>query len=441
MGGFLSTPGILYQRKAKPVTKPRPQAEYFIALRYLLGRAREGGRYLRGAAAGIALSLIPIIVTLIVSDGMIRGITDRYLELGTGHLRIYSYHSAEETLLDNDFSQFPQIRGLWAEQQGLGVIMGNRGKSGATIRAVDPSFWEDPGSSRFLRVISGSMMIENAGEVLLGEELAAAIGAELGQTIYIMSIRVSESGMNIPRTMPFLVKGIVSSGYRELDAFWCILSKEGGNRILAPELSSSFLVAKVQDPYGNLELLARNIAWTLGAGYGIYTWMDLQRSQYSSYESTRQLLLFIMALIVLVAAVNVSSATSMLVIERQRDIAVLKASGASPGSTSRIFLWAAFLTGLTGSAIGASLGLLLGYFINPLIRCIEWVLNLFSHIFHGEEVKILDPGYYLETIPIIINWKMVALIMVFSILCSVLSSYLPARRAGKIQPIELLRKF
>ncbi|MDR0730204.1 MAG: ABC transporter permease, partial [Treponema sp.] len=57
----------------------------------MLGRAKEGGRYLRGAAAGIALSLVPIIVTLIVADGMIRGITDRFIELGTGHLQVYDY--------------------------------------------------------------------------------------------------------------------------------------------------------------------------------------------------------------------------------------------------------------------------------------------------------------------------------------------------------------
>ena len=64
------------------------KASFFIAIRYLWGRAHEGVRYLRGAAAGIAVSLVPIIVTLIVADGMIRGIVDRYIELGTGHLQV-----------------------------------------------------------------------------------------------------------------------------------------------------------------------------------------------------------------------------------------------------------------------------------------------------------------------------------------------------------------
>ncbi|GHV81537.1 ABC transporter substrate-binding protein [Spirochaetia bacterium] len=416
------------------------KGEFFIALRYLLGRAREGGRYLRGAAAGIALSLIPIMVTLIVADGMIRGITDRYLELGTGHLRVYNYLDPEYIPLEG-LEDLPGIRGFWMERQGLGVVMGAKGKAGTTVRAVEPSFWTDPGSARFLKTIAGSAALESGSDVLLGEELARTVGAEVGKTIYIMSIRVSESGRNIPRTMPYTVRGIVSSGYRELDALWCIVSYEGGGRILAPELSNTYLTVKIDDPYGKAGIADRQLSRLLGTGYGVYTWKEIQRSQYSSYESTRQLLLFIMALIVMVAAVNVSSATSMLVLERQRDIAVLKAAGASPGATSRIFLWASFLTGLTGAAAGSALGLLIGRFINSLIHGLEGLLSFFSGLFHGSQVKILDPGYYLEQIPIIIDWKMVFIIGFFTILCSILASWFPARRAGKIRPIELLRKF
>ncbi|MDR0473154.1 MAG: ABC transporter permease, partial [Treponema sp.] len=90
---------------------------FFIALRYLLGRAHEGGRYLRGAAAGIALSLVPIVVTLIVADGMIRGITDRYLELGTGHLQIYNYQAPQEPEAALPYIDgFPGVRGVWSER-------------------------------------------------------------------------------------------------------------------------------------------------------------------------------------------------------------------------------------------------------------------------------------------------------------------------------------
>jgi lipoprotein-releasing system permease protein len=335
----------------------------------------------------------------------------------------------------------PGLRGTWLERQGLGVLAGKKGRTGATIRATESSFWEDEGSSRFLKTISGSAKIEEDRDVILGDALAESLGAEVGDTLRIMTLRLSSDGRNIPRLFPFTIKGIVSSGYRELDSLWCIVGYDAGKRILAPELSSSYLMVKIEDPYTGADDAGYDIYQRLGIGYGIYTWKELQRSQYSSYESTRQLLLFIMALVVIVAAVNVSSATSMLAIERQRDIAVLKAFGTKPRGISRIFIWGAFLTGLTGGIIGIALGLGIGSAINPIIHGLEKALGFFSGLFHGGEVKILDPGYYLENIPLVIDWKAVFIIGIGTIIASMLASWIPARRAGSIPPIELLRKY
>jgi lipoprotein-releasing system permease protein len=416
-------------------------AAFFIAFRYLLGRAREGGRYLRGAAAGIALSLIPIIVTLIVADGMIRGITDRYLELGTGHLQVYNYANpaAPEEALEA-VQELPGLQGVWQEIHSLGVLVGNKGSRGASIRAVENSFWEDKGSRKYLTAVDGENFLEGNGEVLLGEELARSVGAEVGGSVRIMTFRTTPEGRTIPRVSVFTVKGIVSSGYRELDSLWCLMTLDAGKRFL-PESSASYLMLKIGDPYKNADTAAGRLSRLLGPGYGIYTWKSLQRSQYSSYESTRQLLILIMALIVLVASVNVSSATSMLAIERQRDIAVLKAAGASPAFTGGVFLWGAFLTGLAGSVLGIAAGLLIGGSVNTLIRGLESVLSLVTGLFQREPVTILDSGYYLETIPIIIDAPAVCLIGVSTILCSILASWIPARRAGRLKPLEILRKY
>jgi len=413
----------------------------FIAFRYLLGRAHEGGRYLRGAAAGIALSLIPIVVTLIVADSMIRGITDRYLELGTGHLQVYNYldpHDPEAAL--PYIEEFPGIRGVWPERHGLGVIYCGSVSKGATIRAVDKSFWEDEGSMKFLKVLSGEAKTETERDVLLGEDLALSLGASPGSTVRIMTIRTTQAGRFIPRVTTFTVKGIVSSGYRELDSLWCIMSLEAGKQLLT-DSGGACLMLKIDDPYARADSMAISIYSVLGQGYGVYTWKLLQSSQYSSYESTRQLLLFIMALIVLIAAVNVSSATSMLVIERQRDIAVLKASGAGPSFTSAVFLWGAFLTGFSGSVLGTAAGLSIGCSVNTLVRSLETVLSFFSSLFRAGPVTILDSSYYLETIPIILNGKAVFIIAICTVLSSVLASWIPAHRAGKIKPVEILRKY
>jgi lipoprotein-releasing system permease protein len=419
----------------------KKKTAFFIALRYLWGRAHEGGRYLRGAAAGIAVSLVPIIVTLIVADGMIRGIIDRYLELGTGHLQVFNFsgsgfgESTIETIIDIE-----GIRGVWPEKRGIGVLAGRTGRTGVTVRSIEASFWDDPGSAAYLQIIEGVHKPETERDIVLGETLAASIGVQPGDTVRLMTVGTNEAGRTSPRSAAFTVRGILSSGYNELDALWCIVSWEGGLRVLSPDQSSSSLIVKIDEPYQKEEIILRELFFRLGGGYSIFTWKDLLRSQYSSYETTRQLLLFIMAVIVLVAAVNVSSATNMLVLERQRDIAILKVSGASVNGVIKVFLWGSFLTGLTGAVFGIIFGLLIGSNINTIIRSLEKFLSFFSGLFRGGEITILDPGFYLETIPIIIDWKTVVLIGFFAILCSVLSSWIPARRAGKLKPMELLRK-
>jgi len=416
------------------------KAAFFIAIRYLWVRAHEGGRYLRGAAAGIAVSLVPIIVTLIVADGMIRGITVLYLELGTGHIPVFDMmgYGLEEAI--EQLCEIEGVRGVWQERRGMGVLAGRGGRTGVTVRSIESSFWDDPGSFKFLKIIDGVHKPETDRDIVLGETLAENINAKVGDTVRLMTVRDSDGGRLSPRMTSFTVRGIMSCGYNELDALWCIINLDGGSRVFSSEHSAACLIVKIDDPYGKAEDFLMKLFMKLGSGYSFYTWKDLLRSQYSAYETSRQLLLFIMALIVVVAAVNVSSATSMLVLERQRDIAVLKVSGASVLSVMQVFLIGSFLTGLTGSIIGIILGLLIGSNINFLIRSLEGILSFFTGLFNGEEVKILDPGFYLETIPIIIDWNMVMLIGFFAILCSILASWIPALRAGKLKPMELLRK-
>jgi lipoprotein-releasing system permease protein len=371
----------------------------FIALRYLTGRNSGGARYLLGAVAGIGLSLIPVIVTLIVADGMIRGITDRFIELGTGHLQVWPYREADTgsaAAADDDILSIIRethgVRGVWRQRESLGIIAGSTGKTGISIRAIENSYWQDEGSRRYLSAVAGEAAIMADNEALIGGELAALTGAEVGKTIRVVTLRQSSSGRTVPRTTIFTVKGIISSGYHELDSMWCIISYEVGKKILSSPPSGDPFVVKINNAYKDTGEVAALLNWRLPEDFWAYQWKDLLRSQYSSYESTRQLLLFIMLLIVLVAAVNVSSATSMLVIERQRDIAVLKAFGVSPKMISGIFLWGSFLTGLCGSIIGISAGLIIGRFINQIMRGIEAVLNFFAAFTSGWTIHILDPS-------------------------------------------------
>lgn len=421
----------------------RQRVRFFIALRYLLGRAPEGARYLRGAALGIAISMVPIMVTLIVADGMIQGITNRYLELGTGHLQVYSYLPGmdEVSLLIPRLKDIPGIGMISVERDGLGILVGPKGKTGTTLRSVSEDFFEYPGTQRYLSLLSGELSLTSPRACLLATEVAEAIGAQPGSTVHLMTVRTTGDGNMIPRITPLTVAGIVSSGYRDLDALWCFIPYELGRSILASDASQSFLVIKTDNPYRGLDATAREIQDRLGDSVDVYSWKELQATQFQSFESTRQMLIFIMALIVLVAAVNVASATSMLVVERRREIAILKSCGATPGDISALFALGAGITGMLGSAIGIAFGLGIGYTINEIIHGLESILSLLAGLFNGGPVVILNPSYYLERIPIVINWSMVGILFCITVLGSVLAALGSARRAGRLSPVEILQKY
>jgi len=403
---------------------------FFIAFRYLSGRTKGQERYLAGAAAGIALSLVPIMVTLIVSDGMIRGITDRFLELGTGHIGIYG---EDFETAAGDFAGLPGedevisslkaragVRGVWREIDGTGIVLGKTGKKGIAIRAVENAFLEDEGSLKYLSAISGEARFESSNDILIGAELAKAAGAQAGEKLRIMTLNSGADGNALPRSALFNVRGIVSSGYHEIDSMWCLMNIEAGKKFFTG--ADGFFLVKVDDPYAAADEIAADFNREFNPLYSAWTWKLLQSSQYKSYQSTKQMLLFIMALIILVAAVNVSSATSMLVIERERDILILKSFGASPRYISAVFLTGSLLTALAGAAAGIFAGLLLGVRINEALRLLEKLINIFTGLFNAGEVKILDPDFYLETIPVIIDWNTVVFIGIFTVFCALLSS-------------------
>jgi ABC-type lipoprotein release transport system permease subunit len=97
--------------------------------------------------------------------------------------------------------------------------------------------------------------------------------------------------------------------------------------------------------------------------------------------------------------------------------------------------------GLLGSVAGISIGLLAGRFINEINRFLEALFALAAKVFHGQPIEILNSGYYLDKIPIVIEWKTVALIGLFTVLASAFASWIPARQAAQTHPTEILRKF
>jgi lipoprotein-releasing system permease protein len=449
-------------------------AALFFARRILGFRdnGSRGTRYLRGAIVGVALSMVPLVVVMVVSDSMIEGITDRYIEVGTYHLQVKPYFAVGNEELEEKASllrKLPGIKSAFPELQNPGVaIMGSR-TAGVALRAVDDSFLEDPGTSAYLRVNSGEAKLDSANQILLGEALARNLGAKVGDIVSIATTKsvsaassakddakISQLGTTTaytPKISAFKVRGIVSAGYRELDALWAFVSLRAGQRISSPGVTYSLIGIKVDKPYADLASMRASIESSLAADgaaddWSVLTWPEAERNVYKSFSTTKAILLLVMAIAVAVAAINVSSALVMLVLERRRDIAILKSSGASPGFIGRVFVIAGLGVGACGTLIGIAVGALLSWRINDLIGATEAIANAFSRLLAllsgapapHNAIRFLDPSYYLERIPVSISLGELFIVAATSLLLCLIASLVPAGRASRLPPLDIFRK-
>ncbi|RKX79985.1 MAG: ABC transporter permease [Spirochaetes bacterium] len=431
----------------------------FLCFRNIFGKeSRKNGdssrRKLRTAVAGIFLSLIPLIVVLEMASGMIEGITRRYLEVGTFHLqaRNYSGRVGEEEIFSLA-EKISRIRGVTQAVpiiQGLGLAYSKKGTGGVALRALPADLYiRDKAIKEYVEFLQGEFNLESPEDLLISRSIAEKLNVRLGDRVKILTAMIVPGRPFILRPNIFTVRGVFTTGYHELDSLAVYIPYQRGERLFR-EAGSRFIGIKVEDPYSSLSGMIREIRQVLPGGWIVYTWYELEESMYRAFQTTKSLLIFIMILIVCVASVNISSALIMMVIEKNREIAILKSTGASPETISLSFVFTGFLIGTIGTVLGTGAGLLVSVNINEVIGGLESFINgilkiVWSIFFSRAEqefsqIEILNPSFYLQTIPIRIDpWELFG-IAALTIALSTFASYFPARRAGRIRPLDILRK-
>ena len=154
-----------------------------------------------------------------------------------------------------------------------------------------------------------------------------------------------------------------------------------------------------------------------------------------------------MMLILLVASINIASAIVMLVMERKKEIAILKSLGEKPSNITLSFVISGLACGLGGLIIGIPCGIIISLFSNQCVAFIEKVVNFFVRLYYHFKgssmqglVKLMDPAYHLQKIPVIIPADKILLICLFTLILSLLVSLIPSVKAGKEKPLDILRK-
>jgi lipoprotein-releasing system permease protein len=266
--------------------------------------------------------------------------------------------------------------------------------------------------------------------IVIGQELAGILGVYMGDAVNVVSPlgRITPLGM-VPKMVQFRVVGIFDSGLYEYDTGLAYISLKDAQHFFDLGERVTGIEVKTGDIYAAGGIRER-IQERLGPDYWAKDWMQMNRNLFSALKLEKITMFIILSLIILVAALNIISTLTMLVMEKGKEIAILKSMGARRKSIMRIFMVEGMIIGLVGTALGCGLGLLVALNLETIVGFIE---NLFNF-------KVIDSSvYYIDKLPSRVKTVDVALVVGISFLISLFSTLYPSYKASKLDPVEAIR--
>ena len=425
-------------------------------------------RSLWGALLCIGLSIVPLVVVLSITNGMIQGMSDRIIGLSSSNIQAYVSPKLKAVQTSQDYceyaQQFKQINGVldvYPEVSVTALAAGKKMRTGAQIRALDKTiFTKNKAFKELFTVVEGDIQ-EYTDQAyndetsslqkyaVIGQKMAELLELHAGDTFRIITIKTA-NGKQSPKLTSFKVSAIVSSGYQELDALWVFVPLETVYQFVSLDNASYTIMINTPDAYSaDLVRIQRELKASFGKYMNFYRWDQVHEAEFENFSSTKVMLVFIMLLIVLVASINISSAIVMLVMERRKEIAILKSIGATPSGITFAFIITGMTCGLGGLAVGLPFGLLAAVNANQIVNFIEKIVNFFARFGYllkgvpAQEIKairLMDPAYYLQIIPVELPFSQLLLIAVATVLLALLVSIIPSVKAGREKPLDIIRK-
>ena len=404
--------------------------EFFVGLRYLRARRKQAFISLITfiSVAGVMLGVMAMMVVLAVMTGFGTDIKSKILG-ANAHMRVMSRIGTLD-LHDEVMTKIETVKGVKATAPFIhGQVMLRRGSrvSGAILRGIDPSRagrvvdLEKSVKETDLRVLGGS---EVPPGIILGKELSRLLTAYPGDDVYVVSPfggSLTPIGGRIPHMKKFKVAGLFDSGMYDYDTSFAYVSVESAQQLLKLGQSVHGIEVKVDDIY-SVDKISRSILDLLGAAYWTQDWMQMNKNFFSALKLEKVVMFIILVLIILVAAFNIISTLIMMVMEKTKDIAVLKSMGASSKSIMRIFMF----DGLVIGVIGTILGIMGGGVLCFLLKRYEFV-------------KLPSDVYYISTLPVRVQVGDVVLIALSAIAISFLATLYPSYQASRLDPAAAIR--
>jgi lipoprotein-releasing system permease protein len=266
--------------------------------------------------------------------------------------------------------------------------------------------------------------------IIIGIELSKHLNADLGDKINVISPMGKMTPIGItPRIKKFRVVGIFDSGMYEYDSSLSFISIKAGQKFFRMGEKVTGIEVKVDDIY-LAKKVAKNLKERLGFPYNTRDWIQMNKNLFSALKMEKIVMFIILTLIILVAAFNIVSTLIMVVMDKSRDIAILKSMGATNWSILKIFSIEGLIIGLLGTILGVAGGFIVVPYINEIVVLVEKYFSV--DIFPGDI-------YYLDKLPSKINYFDTLLIVTATIFISFLATLYPAWQASKMDPVEALR--
>jgi lipoprotein-releasing system permease protein len=402
--------------------------ELFVALRYLLAKRKQAFISLISliSVLGVSVGVMALLIALALMTGLQAELRDRMVG-SSAHVYVFKVGGVQDPDAETRrLLELPRVEGAAPVVLGKALLRSERGDAFVELKGVDPA--REKTVTNLSRSMQAGSVDALDGEdaqhdgILIGRDLARSLEVDVGDSVMILTV---ESAVTTPlglwsRPRQLRVAGIFSLGLYEFDNNYAFVDLPVAMRLLGKD-HPDFVELRVDDMFETNEVV-ETIVSRFGAEYMPQDWADLNRNLFSALWLEKMAISITIGLIVMVAALNIIASLILLVMEKSRDIAILKTMGSSAASIRRIFMLQGLIIGLVGTTVGAIAGVALIY-----------VLDRFKLI------QIPIDVYQISHVPFTLEMSDFVIVVLAALLICFVATIYPSRQAAKLDPAQALR--